>query len=95
MILATARSDSTEYGLQRDTSKENLEVWDMGFDDEHKNFWIDIKIKDDFAPTPALIDEMGIAVKELTFAMEEVSEKARPIPKGRHSIISDFISKRG
>ena len=95
MILATACTDSTEYGLQRDTAKENLEVWDMGFDDEHKNFWVDIKIKDDFAPTPALIDEMGIAVKELTFAMEEVSEKARPIPKGRHSIISDFISKRG
>ena len=95
MILITACSDSAESRVQEDTNKENIEVWDIGFDDEHKNFWIDIKIKDDFAPTPALIDEMGVVVKEMTWTMEEVNERARPIPKGKHSIISDFISRRG
>lgn len=95
MILITACSDSAESRVQKDTNKENIEVWDIGFDDEHKNFWIDIKIKDDFAPTPALIDEMGVVVKEMTWTMEEVNERARPIPKGKHSIISDFISRRG
>lgn len=95
ILLATACSDSAETKLQEDNNKENLEVWDIEFDDEHKNFWIDIKIKDDFAPTPALIDGMGVVVKEMTWAMEEVDKKARPIPKGKHSIISDFISKRG
>ena len=95
MILITACSDSAESKVQKDTNKENIEVWDIGFDDEHKNFWIDIKIKDDFAPTPALIDEMGVVVKEMTWTMEEVNERARPIPKGKHSIISDFISRRG
>ena len=67
----------------------------MGFDDDYKNFWIDVRIKDDFAPTPAIIDEMGVVVKEMTLTREEVDERAQPILKGRHSIISDFISKRG
>ena len=95
LVLATACSYPTESGVQDDTARENLEVWDMGFDDGHKNFWIDIKIKDDFAPTPALIDEMSVVVKEMTWDMDEVDKKARPIPKGKHSIISDFISSRG
>jgi hypothetical protein len=95
MILATACSDYPESGLQKDTAKENLEVWDMGFDDDYKNFWIDVRIKDDFAPTPAIIDDMGVVVKEMTLTREEVDERAQPTLKGRHSIISDFISKRG
>ena len=75
MILATACSGNREHAARPNAEKEGLEVWNLGFDESHKKFWMDIKIKDEFAPSPAIIEKMDVAVRELDITMDEVDEK--------------------
>lgn len=94
MILATACSSNQEHAARPNAEKEGLEVWNLGFDESHKKFWMDIKIKDEFAPSPAIIEKMDVAVRELDITMDEVDEKAQPKVTGKHSLISDLIGER-
>lgn len=94
MILATACSDNQDHTAAPKADKEGLEVWNLEFDENYKQYWMDIKIKDEFAPSKAIIEKMDVVVREMDISMEEVDERVRPKVLGKHSLILDLIGGR-
>lgn len=95
MILAASCSDNTNFSQILDNEKDELEVWDMGFDDNHKTFWLEINIKEDMSTSPAMLDDMDIVITELDASLKELQKGVQPKIINVHNIISDYISARG
>lgn len=100
MILAISCTESNNQFLKpeldnQELDNQGLDIWSIEFDPTHKTFWLDIKIKEEMATSPAMIDQMNVQVTELDMDMKEVEKDVQPKLVGMHNIISDYIGERG
>lgn len=59
--------------------EDKLEVLYIQFDEQYKTFYVDVKVKDDFAPENLIrMKELRIEGKELRLDMEEVIDEVQP-----------------
>lgn len=96
MVWITGCSENVISLESKVMENDQLEVVDMVFDENYKNFHVDVKIKENYAPEKiARITDLKVVAKEFRMDFKELDDKAQPQFLGEMNVKSERIAEYG
>ena len=96
MVWITGCSENVISLESKVMENDQLEVVDMVFDENYKNFHVDVKIKENYAPEKiARVTDLKVVAKEFRMDFKELDDKAQPQFLGEMNVKSERIAEYG